>query len=65
MLGKPFLRQRLLGSAIPHLRVDVLIIQVNDVHLLADALQGRLRAQGRHVGTDVAVRVTGNHLRGG
>jgi len=37
-------------------------LQVDHVHLLADALQGGLRAQGRQVGAHVAVGVAPDRL---
>ena len=46
-----------------HLCVDALVLEVDDVHLLADALQRRLCAQGRHVGADVPMRVAGDRLQ--
>ena len=39
------------------LGINVLILQVDDVHLLANALQGSLRAQRCQVGSHIAVCV--------
>jgi len=46
-----------------HLGVDRVVLQVDDVHLLADALQRGLGAQRRQVGAHVAVRVAPDRLQ--
>lgn len=44
------------GHGVEDLGVDLVVLQVDDVHLLPDALQRRLRAQRRQVGADIPVR---------
>ncbi|GJN09127.1 hypothetical protein PR202_ga27106 [Eleusine coracana subsp. coracana] len=43
--------------------IDRLVLQINHVHLLADALQCRLCAKRGKVGSNVAVRVLGHNLQ--
>merc|ERR1719440_2620001 len=50
------------GHRVQHLGVDFVVVQVDDVHLLANALHGGLRAQRGNVGADVAVRLLGELL---
>jgi hypothetical protein len=48
------------AHAIENFSINLVILQVNDIHLLPDALQSRLSAQGCQVSTDIAMRVTRN-----
>ena len=48
------------GEAVENLGVDGLVLQVDEVHLFADLLKGSLGAEGREIGTDVAVSFGGN-----
>jgi len=49
------------GERVEHLGVNLLLFEVDEVHLLADLLQRRLRAQRRQVGAHVAVALV-RHL---
>jgi len=50
------------GHRVEHLRVDLVVVQVDDVHLLADALHRCLSAQRGDVGAHVAVGLLGDLL---
>lgn len=45
------------GERRQYLGVDLVVLQIDQVHLLADLLQGGLRAEGGEVGANVAVRL--------
>lgn len=44
-------------------RVDGVLVEIDQVHLLADLLHGSLRAERRNVGADIAVGLGGNGLQ--
>ena len=44
------------GQAVEDLGVDGVVLQVDEVHLFSDLLQGRLGAKRGQIGADVAVR---------
>jgi hypothetical protein len=48
------------GQAVEHFGVDGLVLQVDEVHLFSDLLEGGLRAQGGKISSDVAVGFGGN-----
>ena len=50
------------GERVEHFGVDALLLEVDEVHLLADLLQRRLRAQRGQIGAHVAVRLVGDLL---
>ena len=50
------------GHGVEDLGVDLLVLNVDEVHLLADALHGGLGTEGGDVGTDEAVGLAGNGL---
>lgn len=51
------------GQRVQHSRVDSLVLQVDDVHLLANALHGGLCAQLGQISTDITVGLLGNRLQ--
>ena len=50
------------GERVEHLGVNLIVLQVDQVHLLTDLLQCGFRAQGRQIGTYVTVCLCGNLL---
>ena len=51
------------GERVEHFGVNLFVFEINQVHLLADLLQGRLRAQRCQIGTHVTVRLRSNLLQ--
>ena len=51
------------GHRIEDLGVDLLVLDVDEVHLLADALHGGLGTEGGDIGADEAVGLAGDGLR--
>merc|ERR1719399_1436284 len=50
------------GHRVENLGVDLVVVEVDDVHLLADALHRRLRAKRGEVGAHIPVRLLGELL---
>ena len=50
------------GHGIEDLSIDLLVLNVDQVHLLADALHGGLGTKGGNIGTDETVGFAGNGL---
>ena len=44
------------GERVEHFGVNLFVFEINQVHLLADLLQGRLAAQRCQIATHVTVR---------
>ena len=49
------------SERVEHLGVDLLVLEIDEIHLLADLLQRRLRAERRQIAAHVTVRL-GRHL---
>mmetsp|Transcript_24647 Transcript_24647/g.39055 ORF Transcript_24647/g.39055 Transcript_24647/m.39055 type:complete len:588 (+) Transcript_24647:303-2066(+) len=50
------------GHRVQHLRVDVVLLDINEIHLLTDALHGSFCAQRSHIRTNKAMCLVGNLL---
>ena len=48
------------SKGVENLSIDGIVLNINDVHFLTNALEGGLRADGSDIGTDETVSIFGN-----